>query len=211
MTAATITPWSTRCSRISISPRWSSERDRLRASGLLAGIGIAACLEPIGANSSFEPLLNEKNTTTTWMDSCRIVVDALGFVTVTIHNTSSGQGHETLVSTVVGEVLEIDPDLIRVIRPDSLACLPSQFAGRQPHGDHARRRGVPCRAEAEDKADADRRASVWRCRRQGSSTPTAASTAGDKQLELDRTRHHRPSPISICCPRAWSPASRARM
>jgi 2-furoyl-CoA dehydrogenase large subunit len=101
------------------------ERDRLRASGLLAGIGIAACLEPSGANSAFEPLLNEKNTTTTWMDSCRIVVDALGFVTVTIHNTSSGQGHETLVGTVVGEVLQIEPDLIRVIRPDSLACLPS--------------------------------------------------------------------------------------
>jgi 2-furoyl-CoA dehydrogenase large subunit len=101
------------------------ERDRLRACGLLAGIGIAACLEPSGANSAFEPLLNEKNTTTTWMDSCRIVVDALGFVTVTIHNTSSGQGHETLVSTVIGEVLQIDPDLIRVIRPDSLACLPS--------------------------------------------------------------------------------------
>ena len=79
----------------------------------------------IGGNSSFEPLLNEKNTTTTWMDSCRINVDALGFVTVTIHTTSSGQGHETLVATVIGEVLEIDPDLIRVIRPDSLACLPS--------------------------------------------------------------------------------------
>src|SRR5207253_5261768 len=49
----------------------------------------------------------------------------LGFVTVTIHNTSSGQGHETLVTTVVGEVLQIEPDLIRVVRPDSLACLPS--------------------------------------------------------------------------------------
>ena len=54
------------------------ERDRLRAAGMLAGIGIAACLEPSGGNSSFEPLLNEKNTTTTWMDSCRINVDALG-------------------------------------------------------------------------------------------------------------------------------------
>ena len=101
------------------------ERDRLRASGQLAGIGIAACLEPSGGNSSFEPLLNEKNTTTTWMDSCRINIDGLGFVTVTIHTTSSGQGHETLVGTVVGEVLEIDPDLIRVVRPDSLMCLPS--------------------------------------------------------------------------------------
>jgi 2-furoyl-CoA dehydrogenase large subunit len=101
------------------------ERDRLRACGLMSGIGIAACLEPSGGNSSFEPLLNEKNTTTTWMESCRINVDALGFVTVAIHTTSSGQGHETLAATVVGEVLEIDPDLIRVVRPDSLASLPS--------------------------------------------------------------------------------------
>ncbi len=101
------------------------ERDRLRASGLMAGIGIAACLEPSGGNASFEPLLNEKNATTTWMESCRINVDALGFVTVAIHTTSSGQGHETLAATVVGEVLEIDPDLIQIVRPDSLASLPS--------------------------------------------------------------------------------------
>jgi 2-furoyl-CoA dehydrogenase large subunit len=100
-------------------------RDALRASGMMAGIGIAACLEPSGGNSSFEPLLNEKNKTTTWMESCRIMIDGLGFVTVTIHTTSAGQGHESLVATVVGEVLEIDPDLIRVIRPDSLASLPS--------------------------------------------------------------------------------------
>jgi 2-furoyl-CoA dehydrogenase large subunit len=101
------------------------ERDDLRAKGMMAGIGVAACLEPSGGNSSFEPLLNEKNTTTTWMDSCRINVDGVGFVTVTIHTTSSGQGHETLAATVVGEVLEIDPDNIRIVRPDSLASLPS--------------------------------------------------------------------------------------
>src|SRR6202162_112156 len=32
-----------------------AERDRLRTQGLLAGIGFAACLEPSGGNSSFEP------------------------------------------------------------------------------------------------------------------------------------------------------------
>ena len=101
------------------------ERDRLREDGLLAGIGIAACLEPSGGNSAFEPLLNPKNTTTTWMDSCRISVDATGAITAAMHTTSAGQGHETLVGTVVGEVLEIDPDRIRVVRPDSLASLPS--------------------------------------------------------------------------------------
>ena len=42
-----------------------------------------------------------------------------------MHTTSSGQGHETLVGTVIGEVLGIDPDLVRVTRPDSLTSLPS--------------------------------------------------------------------------------------
>jgi 2-furoyl-CoA dehydrogenase large subunit len=107
-------------------PALVAERDRLREQGLLAGIGIAACLEPSGANSTFEPLLNPKNETTTYSEGCRITVDVSGAVTVNIHTTSAGQGHETLAGTVVGEVLEIDPDRIRVVRPDSLSSLPSQ-------------------------------------------------------------------------------------
>jgi CO/xanthine dehydrogenase Mo-binding subunit len=102
-----------------------AERDRLRGQGLLAGLGIAACLEPSGGNSAFEPLLNPKNATTTWMDSCRISVDLTGAIIATMHTTSAGQGHETLVGTVVGEVLGIEPERIRVTRADSLNSLPS--------------------------------------------------------------------------------------
>jgi len=101
------------------------QRDALRAEGKLAGIGIAACLEPSGGNAIFEALLNPKITTSTFMDSCRITVDGLGSITATMHTTSSGQGHETLVGTVVGEALQMDPDRIRVTRPDSLNSLPS--------------------------------------------------------------------------------------
>jgi 2-furoyl-CoA dehydrogenase large subunit len=102
-----------------------AERDKWRGQGLLAGIGVCACLEPSGGNATFEALLNPRNTTTTWMDSCRITVDATGGITATIHTTSAGQGHETMVATVIGEVLAIEPDRIRVVRPDSLASLPS--------------------------------------------------------------------------------------
>jgi 2-furoyl-CoA dehydrogenase large subunit len=101
------------------------ERDALRAEGKLAGIGIAACLEPSGGNATFEALLNPKITTSTFMDSCRIAIDGTGAITATMHTTSSGQGHETLVGTVVGEVLGLDPDMVRVTRPDSLNSLPS--------------------------------------------------------------------------------------
>ena len=102
-----------------------AERDRLRSEGKLAGIGIAACLEPSGGNTTFEPLLNPKITTSTSMDSCRINVDGTGAIVATMHSTSSGQGHETLVGTVVGEALQVDPDRVRVTRPDSLNSLPS--------------------------------------------------------------------------------------
>ncbi|MCS6891954.1 MAG: xanthine dehydrogenase family protein molybdopterin-binding subunit [Rhodovarius sp.] len=101
------------------------QREALRAAGKLAGIGIATCLEPSGGNSSFEPLFNPKNRTTTWMDSCLIRVDLNGAVTAIMATSSSGQAHETLVSTVVGEVLQRDPDSIRVIHADSLSALPS--------------------------------------------------------------------------------------
>jgi 2-furoyl-CoA dehydrogenase large subunit len=102
-----------------------AERDLLRTQGKLAGIGVSACLEPSGGNATFEALLNPAITTSTFMDSCRINVDGMGFVTATMHTTSSGQGHETLVGTVIGEVLEIDPDTVRITRPDSLNSLPS--------------------------------------------------------------------------------------
>ena len=101
------------------------ERDALRAKGLLAGIGISTCLEPSGGNSSFEPLFNPKNETTTWMESCLVRIDLGGTVTALMATSSSGQSHETLVSTVVGEVLHRQPDSIRVLHADSLNALPS--------------------------------------------------------------------------------------
>ena len=106
-------------------PELVARRDALRAEGQLAGIGIATCLEPSGGNSSFEPLFNPKIETTAWLESCAVVIDAAGAVTVRIYTASSGQGHETLAATVVGEVLGIDPDAIRVVRDPSMGGLPS--------------------------------------------------------------------------------------
>ncbi|HKB73120.1 MAG TPA: molybdopterin cofactor-binding domain-containing protein, partial [Burkholderiales bacterium] len=100
-------------------------RDEARSSGRLAGIGISSCLEPSGGNSAFEVLMNPKNENTTWMDSCLVRVDLSGSVTGVINNSSAGQGHESLVSTVLGEILERDPETIRVVRADSLTALPS--------------------------------------------------------------------------------------
>jgi 2-furoyl-CoA dehydrogenase large subunit len=106
-------------------PALVAARDAARRAGRLAGIGISTCLEPSGGNSAFEVLFNPRNETTTWMDSCLVRVDLSGAVTGVINNSSSGQGHESLVSTVLGEILERDPQTIRVVRADSLTALPS--------------------------------------------------------------------------------------
>lgn len=106
-------------------PSLVRRRDEARRAGKLAGIGISTCLEPSGGNSSFEPLLNPKVDTTTWMDSCLVRVDLSGSITGVMGTSSSGQGHQSLVSTVLGEVLERDPEKIRVIHADSLNALPS--------------------------------------------------------------------------------------
>ena len=102
-----------------------AKRDELRANGVLAGVGLSTCLEPSGGNSAFEPLFNPKNDTTTWMESVQLKVDLSGTVTVIMATSTSGQGHETMASTVVGEELGIDPDMIRVLHADSLSALPS--------------------------------------------------------------------------------------
>ncbi len=102
-----------------------ARREAARGHGQLAGIGISCCLEPSGGNSAFEPLFNPKNETTTWMESCQIKIDLTGSITAAMGTSSAGQGHETLLATVVAEILERDPDTIRVVHADSLTALPS--------------------------------------------------------------------------------------
>ena len=64
-------------------------------------------LEPSGGNSSFEPLLNPANTTTTWIDSCRIMVDALGTVTATIFRLEHGSDFARLIQCSQAERLKL--------------------------------------------------------------------------------------------------------
>jgi 3-oxo-Delta1-steroid hydratase/dehydrogenase large subunit len=101
-------------------------RDELRAAGKLAGIGVATCLEPSGGNAIFENVMNPANDKTTFPEGCRLRVDSGGAVTAIVSIASAGQGHETMVATLVAEELGRDPDSIMVVRADSLTGMPSQ-------------------------------------------------------------------------------------
>ena len=111
---------------ISDFPELLRARDAIRAEGRLAGIGISTCLEPGGGNAIFENIMDPKTDKSTFPESCRIRVDGSGAVTVIISISSSGQSHETMVATIVGEELGVNPDRITVVRADSLSGFPSQ-------------------------------------------------------------------------------------
>ena len=98
----------------------------IRSRGGLAGIGLATCLEPGGGNAIFENLMNPKNDKTTFPEACRLRVDGTGQITAIISISSSGQSHETMVATLVGEELGRDPATVAVLRADSLTGMPSQ-------------------------------------------------------------------------------------
>ena len=101
-------------------------RDELRSSGMLAGIGVATCLEPSGGNAIFENLMNPANDKTTFPEGCRLRVDGDGEVTALISIASAGQGHDTLVAALVAAELGRDAAGITVVRADSLSGFPSQ-------------------------------------------------------------------------------------
>ncbi|HJM51847.1 MAG TPA: xanthine dehydrogenase family protein molybdopterin-binding subunit [Alphaproteobacteria bacterium] len=101
-------------------------RDQKRAQGTLAGVGLATCLEPSGGNNIYEHMLNEKIEVTGFLESVLLKIDGQGGVTAALSTHSAGQGHQTLVATIVGEELERDPDSIRVVHSDSLEALPNR-------------------------------------------------------------------------------------
>ena len=175
-----------------------AERDALRAQGKLAGIGVAACLEPSGGNATFEALINPKITTTTFMESCRVNIDGGGAITAAMHTTSSGQGHETLVGTVVGEVLEVDPDTVRVTRPDSLSALPSGTPVASRMAIMLGGGRLPRRRQAEGEADDNRRARPRHSARARGLRPRRGprpQRAGQAH-RLGRSHHHRAPQLS---------------
>ena len=139
-----------------------AERDRLRASGLLAGIGVASCLEPSGGNSSFEPLLNAEEH--------HHDVDGI----LPHHGRCAGHHHDHDPHHVVGPGPRdagrhrrrrgaADRPRSHPRRAGDIAGKPArQQPRRQPHGDHAGRRRPPRGRTGARQADRDCRASAGR-------------------------------------------------
>ncbi len=86
--------------------RWDEllvERDRLRAEGRLAGVGLALYVERAGPG---------------W-ETARLRLEADGSVVLYTGSSPHGQGHETTFAQIVAEELSVDPDAVEVRWGDS--------------------------------------------------------------------------------------------
>ncbi len=94
-------------------------RDAKRAEGKLYGIGYAAIVEPAQSNMGYlsnilprdERARNPKGGA---VANATVNVDPLGTVSVTADSIPQGQGHMTILSQIVADVLGLTPDHIKV-------------------------------------------------------------------------------------------------
>src|SRR6266568_5289033 len=96
---------------------WHTERDRLRAQGLRAGIGYACFSERTGYGT---PAMSQRRMRMTpGYDTAHIRMDPTGEVIVTTGTCGHGQGHETTFAQIVAERLGVHPDQVRLRQGDT--------------------------------------------------------------------------------------------
>ncbi|HYW23602.1 MAG TPA: molybdopterin cofactor-binding domain-containing protein, partial [Terriglobales bacterium] len=100
--------------------RLLAERDRLRALGRLAGVGIAVVVDPSGTNLGYIALAQTPEERARGLgksgctESATLTMDPMGGVRLRIATAPEGQGHETVAAQVVADELGLPIDVIRV-------------------------------------------------------------------------------------------------
>jgi carbon-monoxide dehydrogenase large subunit len=96
---------------------WPAERDRLRRSGLLAGIGYACFSERTAYGT---PTMSQRRMRMTpGYDTAQVRMDPTGQVIVTTGTCGHGQGHETTFAQIVADRLGVHPDHIKLRQGDT--------------------------------------------------------------------------------------------
>ncbi|MEM4306117.1 MAG: xanthine dehydrogenase family protein molybdopterin-binding subunit [Candidatus Caldarchaeum sp.] len=82
--------------------------------GCYTGIGLAVVVDPAGANSAQQRLLNDKSQAIGSSDAVKITIENTGVIRVYLGTIPQGQGHETVATEIVSERLGIPADKINV-------------------------------------------------------------------------------------------------
>ncbi len=99
------------------SDGWHAERDRLRADGLLAGIGYSCFSERTAYGT---PTMSQRRMRMTpGYDTAHVRLDPSGEVIVTTGTCGQGQGHETTFAQIVADQLGVHPGQVRLRQGDT--------------------------------------------------------------------------------------------
>ena len=96
---------------------WLDERDRLRSTGLRAGIGYACFSERTAYGTPAMSLRRMRMTP--GYDTALVRMDPTGEVIVTTGTCGHGQGHETTFAQIVADRLGVHPDQVRLRQGDT--------------------------------------------------------------------------------------------
>ncbi len=92
----------------------SARRAQAEAGGKLLGLGIGSTLDSGTNNFAQSRLINPELQFSGNNEVATVKLDIFGEVVVTLGTTPQGQGHETVTSQVVSDILGCDPDSVNV-------------------------------------------------------------------------------------------------
>lgn len=101
--------------------KFRERQAKARGEGKYLGIGLACIVEPSGSNMGYitvalTPEQRAKSLPKSGSaEGATVSIDPMGGIAVRISTAPTGQGHETVASQIVGEVLGVDPATVRVI------------------------------------------------------------------------------------------------
>jgi len=99
---------------IGYDKQFKTRQEELRKNGRFIGVGFAFVVDPAGANSAQQRLLNNKSKALGSSDAVKIIVDNTGVVRVFLGTIPQGQGHETVAVEMVSEILGVSPQNVIV-------------------------------------------------------------------------------------------------
>ncbi len=94
--------------------KWQAERSKAHAEGRWFGIGIGTTLDSGTNNFGQSQIVNPQAPFSGNSQAANAKLDIYGEVIVAVGSVPQGQGHETTVSQVVADILNIGPELVNV-------------------------------------------------------------------------------------------------
>jgi 2-furoyl-CoA dehydrogenase large subunit len=94
--------------------KWQAERSKAQAEGRWFGIGIGTTLDSGTNNFGQSQIVNPHAPFSGNSQAANAKLDIYGEVIVAVGSVPQGQGHETTVSQVVADILNIPPDMVNV-------------------------------------------------------------------------------------------------